>query len=261
MEKNAKTVTTTPARTGRSQISLFGSDAQNWFDAQMAKRNAERKADDEKANAEKEKGMAAGAKNHASLLQAAQTVARSLAVDGVVTIDDVVREMRRQGFREDDIKAGDAKAKNWKGSVFSDADWVCVGTIASREASAHGRHVRQWATKGWLRNHPVNGTNSDASCFHLFGIYNEAVHFYPAGTELVFILGRDMLDSSFDLLKIGRTHAKFNADGSADPAGEPVVALFGCKVFVCDGVGAVCLPRRALEGDLREMSLLNRMTP
>lgn len=259
MDSSKQTIRTMPI--GRSQITLFGSDAQNWFDAQMAKRNAERKADDEKANAEKEKGMSAGAKNHASLLQAAQTVARSLAVNGVVTIDDVIREMRRQGYREEDIKAGDAKAKNWKGSVFSDADWVCVGTIASREASAHGRHVRQWATRGWLRNHPVNGTNSDASCFHLFGIYNEATHCYPAGTELVFVVGRDMLDSSFDDLKFARNRAKFNPDGSLEPTGELEMKLFGCQVFVCDGVGAICLPRRALEGDLREMSLRNRLLP
>lgn len=254
MDSSKQTIRTVPI--GRSQITLFGSDAQNWFDAQMAKRNAERKADDEKAAAEKEKGMSAGAKNHASILQAAQTVARSLAVNGVVTIDDVVREMRRQGFKEDDIKAGDAKAKNWKGSVFSDADWVCVGTIASREASAHGRHVRQWATRGWLRNHPVNGTNSDASCFHLFGIYNEAVHHYPAGEELVFLLGRDMLDSSFGSLRNGCVPVKYHPDGSVSPPCE--TRLFGCLVFPMDGVGAMCVPRRGLENGLRDTSLQNR---
>ena len=243
-----------------SKVNLFGRDAQNWFDAQMAKRNAERKADDEAANAEKEKGMAAGAKNHAPLLQAAQTVARALAMDGVVTIDDVVREMRRQGYREEDIKAGDAKAKNWKGSVFADADWVCVGSIASREASAHGRHVRQWATRGWLRNHPVNGTNSDASCFHLFGIYNEALHHYPAGEELVFLVGRDMLDSSFSAISSGVGKMRFNEDGTIREDGLNL-KMFGCLVFACDGVGAICLPRRVFESSLRNASIANRALP
>lgn len=229
-----------------------------WFDKKAAEKAAEMKPGQDDGKAEGEKGMAVAATAHANLLQAAQAVARKLSTNGAVTIDDVVHEMRRLGYKESDIEAGDKKAKNWKGSVFADADWVCIGSIASREKSAHGRHVRQWVTRGWLKLHPVNGSENTEAAFHLFKLYNEASHYYPAGTELCFVLGKDMLDSSFSSLSIGGT-GTYMPDGTV--VRSDVAKLYGCAVFSMDGVGAICVPRRCLETGLRQVSIVNGSTP
>lgn len=231
--------------------------AQNWVDKKAVAKSAELKAGQDAGIAEKQKGMAAGALLHADILTAAQSVARKLAVNGPVTIDDVVQEMRSSGFKESDIAAGGKVAKNWKGSVFSEADWVCVGSITSREPSAHGRQVRQWATKLWLRLHPVNGTQNEASAFHLYRLYNEALHCYPAGTDLVFILGKDMLDASLVELSYVKG-PKYRADGTVEC--EAAKTLYGCPVFPVAGVGAICLPREMLEHQLRTVSTINGFT-
>lgn len=236
--------------------SVFATEFCNWFDKKAAEKAAELKPGQDAGKAEGQKGMAAAATAHANILQAAQAIARKLAVNGAVTIDDVVHEMRRLGYRESDIEAGDKKAKNWKGSVFADADWVCIGSIASREKSAHGRHVRQWVTRGWLNLHPVNGSENTEAAFHLFKLYNEARHYYSAGTELCFMLGEDMLDSSFG--EIREVRDKFAPDGSI-VAVRPK-RLYGLLVFPMRGVGAICLPRRNVESELRHVSLTNRLT-
>jgi len=230
-------------------------ETSRYYDSAMAKKADERLKDDEAAQAEKEKGMAAGARNHADILAAAQSVARDLAGRmGIITIDDVVREMRRLGYREADIKPGDKVAKNWKGSVFSDAEWVCTGQIASREKSAHGRNVRQWALKSWLRTHPVNGTNSDASAFDLFAIFQEATHHYPAGESLCWVIGRDCLASS--LVPMAATRGvKWLPDGRLTYERPPM--MFGLPVHFVDGVGAVCVPRRTLQNNLRQVSVVD----
>lgn len=225
-----------------------------WIDEQAVRKGAEIRDGQESGKAEGEKGMAAAAKGHASILQAAQSVARKLSANGAVTIDDVIHEMRRMGYRETDIEAGESKAKNWKGSVFADSDWVCVGSIASREKSAHGRHVRQWATKGWLKLHPVNGSQNDAAAFHLYNIYQEAAHCYPVGTELCILVGRDMLDSSLQNLAMP-TALKYRPDGTVE--GITYKRVYGCLVLPFNGVGAICLPRVQLDAALRGAAMLN----
>ena len=183
--------------------------------------------------AEKEKGIAAGAFKHANIIDASKAVARKLGTYGVVTIDDVTHEMRRMGYKNVEVGSKDAP-KTWKGSVFSDADWVCVGTIASREKRAHGRHVGQWALKSWLREHPINGTNSNASAFSLYKIFKETIATHPGETEFVLLLGRDALDSSFMRVILKSQTSKED------------VYLFGCKVIPCNGVGAICIPKSML---------------
>lgn len=228
-----------------------------WIDREAVAKRIERSDDDKAAEAEKQKGMERGAKNFGGLLVSAQTTARRLAVNGPVTIDDVIHAMRVEGFSDADVKAAEKGApKNWKGSVFTDSDWVCVGSIASREKTAHGRHVRQWALKSWLQNHPVNGADSEASAFHLYKIYQEAAHVYPAGTELVFLLGKDMLASQYQEPLYGAV--KYAPDGTV--ASQKGKTLYGCAVYPFDGVGAICLPRRALEQNLRSASILNKMS-
>ena len=232
----------------------------NWYDVEAAKKAAAIKDAQDAGMAEGEKGKDKAATNNANILAAAQAVARKLAVNGPVTIDDVIHEMRRLGYRESDIAPGkDAKgAKNWKGSVFADADWVCVGQIVSREKSAHGRNVRQWATKGWLKLHPVNGSMNEAASFHLYKIYQEAAHTYPAGTELCILLGRDMLDSSMQELVLPPT-AKYRPDGTVEELS--CKTMYGCKVFSFSGIGAICLPRAMLNASLRTADMFNQVTP
>lgn len=204
--------------------------------------------------AEKQKGMAAAASGHGSLLEAAKAVARKLAANGPVTIDDVVSEMRRVGYRESDIRAGDKVAKNWKGSVFAGSEWVCVGQIVSREKSAHGRPVRQWATRGWLRVHPMNGLDNDASAFRLWRMFQEAAHHYPEGCEIVLLLGRERLDASF--LGALHPHPRYNSDGTVGCPG--VSTMFGCRVYPVHGVGALFMPRSAMGQSFCDAQVLDQ---
>lgn len=226
-----------------------------WVDEKAKAKADERREDDKAAQAAKESGMAAGASSHAEVVAAAQATARKLGQFGAVTIDDVIREMERLGWTNMRGEKG-GKAKNWKGSVFTDSEWACIGSIASRDATAKGRHVRQWALKSWLRTHPVNGTNCEASAFSLWSLYQEAAHHYPTGTDLAIVLGKDMLDSSFANLASGG-NVKYRPDGTV--AGTSM-SLYGCVVFVTDGVGAVVMPRRAVEGSLKSVLLVNSGT-
>ena len=221
----------------------------SWYDPAAARKAAELKAGQEAGKAEAQKGMARAAANNADILEAAQTVARRLAVNGPVTIDDVIHEMRRLGYREADIAPGkDLKsAKNWKGSVFASSEWVCVGQIVSREKTAHGRNVRKWVTKEWLRRNPVNGTPNEASAFHLFRLYEDARHQWPA-EELCFMLGSSLLDSTLmSLAQIGRL--KYREDGTV--GGTEAKTLYGCPVFPVSGVGAICMPLALLNPSCR----------
>ena len=217
-----------------------------------AERKDERRSDDAVASSEREKGMALGSSKNVPLLMAAQTVAREIGQNGVVTIDDVVRRMEQLGYKDLRGEEG-AKAKNWKGSVFDTSEWVCVGSIASRDKTAHGRHVRQWALKSWLRLHPVNGTMSDASAFSLYKVYQEAAHCYPVGTELCMLLGKEMLDASFAELCVQKT--------GYDESGRPVssvMSVYGIPVFPMTGVGVIVVPRRSLETSLRSIVISSR---
>lgn len=223
-----------------------------WVNRKAAERADERKADDEAGTAAKELGIASGAKGNEALLQAAQAVARELGRDGAVTIDDVVRRMEQLGYANLRGESG-TKAKNWKGAVFDSSEWVCVGSIASRDKTAKGRHVRQWATKGWLKLHPVNGTGSDASAFSLYKVYQEAAHGYPVGTELCMLLGQDLLDSSFSEL----TQTKVRYD-SAGRQSVTVLSLYGIPVYPMQGVGVLVVPARSLESSMRSVSVLCR---
>lgn len=183
----------------------------------------------------KEVGISAGALQSQNLVQAAQAVARKLGRNGAVTIDDVVHEMRRMGYVNVGPGAKDAP-KNWKGSVFSGGEWVCTGSMASREASAHGRHVRQWCLKSWLRENPVNGTDNEASAFSLFRVYEDAEHRYPDG-RFVFVIGRDMLSNQFGPLLSGSV--SYGKDGRVKTSNK---TLYGKEVLIVAGIGAIAIP-------------------
>lgn len=175
------------------------------------------------ARAAKEVGMARGAMNNLPLVQAARRVAREMMANGPVTIEDVCDRMAAENWP---VWAGSKDApKNWKGSVFNDPCFVCVGSVPSRKTSSHGRHVRQWALKSWLRDNPMNGDSSSVSAFSLIRIYNQYMHDH-AGCDkasLKWTIGRESL--SADLAESVRP------DGGA--------TLFGVRVEMVDGVGAV----------------------
>lgn len=177
------------------------------------------------AKAAKEVGMARGAMNNLPLVQEARRVAREMMANGPVTIEDVCDRMASDNFP---VWAGSKDApKNWKGSVFNDPCFVCVGSVPSRKESNHGRHVRQWALKSWLRENPMNGDSSSASAFSLIKIYNQYMHDH-AGCDnegLVWMIGRDALSNDM---------AASLKSGEAD-------SLYGIKVKAVDGFGALIM--------------------
>lgn len=177
------------------------------------------------AKAAKEVGMARGAMNNLPLVQEARRVAREMMANGPVTIEDVCDRMAAEGRP---VWAGSKDApKNWKGSVFNDPCFVCVGSIPSRKESNHGRHVRQWALKSWLREHPMNGESSSVSAFSFIRIYNQVMHDH-AGIDpghMLWVIGRDALPE-------GMVMNMLSADGKSQ-------TLYGIRVCLVDGVGAV----------------------
>jgi len=178
-----------------------------------------------KAKAAKEVGMARGAMNNLPLVQEARRIAREMMANGPVTIEDVCDRMAAEGRP---VWAGSKDApKNWKGSVFNDPCFVCVGSIPSRKESNHGRHVRQWALKSWLREHPMNGDSSPVSAFSFIRIYNQVMHDH-AGIDperMLWVIGRDALPEDM----VGNM---LSADGRSQ-------TLYGIRVRLVDGVGAV----------------------
>ena len=179
----------------------------------------------DKVLAAKQVGMARGAMNNLPLVQEARRVAREMMKNGPVTIEDVCDRMAADNFP---VWAGSKDApKNWKGSVFNDPCFVCVGSLPSRKESNHGRHVRQWALKSWLRENPMNGETSTASAFSLIKIYNQYVHDHPGcdPNRLLWIVGRESL----------------SIDANASFVSGKSTKLYGIKVELVDGVGAVLM--------------------
>lgn len=172
--------------------------------------------------ARKQVGMAMAAEGKEALVQKARRVAREMAVNGPVTIEDVCDHMAQDN---DPVWAGSKDCPaNWKGSVFNTDEFVCVGSVQSRKASNHGRKVRQWALKSWLDEHPMHGQSSDKSAFSLTRIFQEFSrrHHGADPTSLRWIIGRDGL--SLDTLKM---------------ISEGDNSLFGIEVFMASGFGAI----------------------
>jgi hypothetical protein len=121
-------------------------------------------------------GMAAGSagRDHAALkhsakLTIARRIARELAANGPISIDDVTERMVKDSYESDaDV---DTKARRfWKGKVFATSEWVPVDTVPSRRVSHHGRPITLWALKSWVKE-GVNGLEyPKISAFHLVKI-------------------------------------------------------------------------------------------
>ena len=152
----------------------FAQQAEAMADAKIAQRQ-----NPEKGQAQKQLKMDSAANQHGSWVQIGRRTARDLAQNGPVSVDDVTEAMSRQ-YK---VAPGEGdKAHNWKGSIFTTAEWVAVGHIASRLPEAHGRPVTLWALKTWLDAHTLNGRGDATSAFNMVKIYNEFKRAHPGMT-------------------------------------------------------------------------------
>lgn len=126
------------------------------------------------------------------LVQAARRIARDLAKNGPITIDDVTEDM---GKKYNVLPLKDGKRHSWKGSVFTKSEWVYVGDMPSRQQSAHARPVGVWALKTWLRENTLNGKDTSVSSFVMSRLYNDFKHLNPkvALAECNCYLGEEKL--------------------------------------------------------------------
>ena len=177
------------------------------------------------AEGRKEVGIARASVGKEELVQAARRIAREMAANGPVTIEDVCDRMARENYP---VWAGSKEhPQNWKGSVFNTPEFVCVGDMPSRKATNNGRHVRQWALKSWLRENAMNGTDGARSAFDFARIFNDYVHRHqPSAMDgLVWLVGTDLLQANF-MATVARGR------------------LFGIDVRAFPGVGALLLSKK-----------------
>lgn len=183
-----------------------------------------RKKAPDKAEGKKELGIARASMGKEALVQAARRIAREMASNGPITIEDVCDRMAKENYP---VWAGSKDhPQNWKGSVFNTPEFVCVGDMPSRKATNNGRHVRQWALRDWLRKNSMNGTDGPKSAFDFARIYNDYVHGHMIQPEeMVWLVGTDLLQENF---------AVTVARGK----------LFGIEVKAFPGVGALLLAKK-----------------
>lgn len=177
------------------------------------------------AEGRREVGIARASMGKEELVQTARRIARTMAANGPVTIEDVCDEMAKQGYP---VWAGSKEnPQNWKGSVFNVPEFVCVGNLPSRKETNNGRHVRQWALKSWLHANSLNGSGSSLSAFDFIRIYNDYMHEHQDALldGLVWLVGTDFLQSNF---------AASVSNGK----------LFGVDVRAFPGVGALLLAKK-----------------
>ena len=110
------------------------------------------------------------AEHSSDMVQIARRIARELAVNGPITIDDVTRRMAES---HPVLSGRGRKAQNWKGSVFKTSEWEYIGTTPAQQKSSHARQVKLWATKSWLHDNTLNGENYKVSSFVLSRLYRD----------------------------------------------------------------------------------------
>jgi hypothetical protein len=143
-----------------------------------------------KADGQLKRDIAGDNKN--MLVQEARRIARTLAVNGPITIDDVTTEMSKRF----NVLPVSGESKNaWKGSVFAASEWVYIGNMPSRQKSAHARPVGMWALKSWLKDNTLNGKDTLVSSFVLARLYRDFSKRHP-GVKLAdcnCFIGEDQL--------------------------------------------------------------------
>ena len=136
----------------------------------------------------------AGDKQSGLVLEA-RRIAKTLAVNGPITIDDVTEEMAKT--RNVLPKKGQRKHQ-WKGSVFTKSEWRLIGERPSRQVSAHSRPVGLWALKSWLKTNSLNGTNTVVSAFTLTRVFSDFKRINPgvALERANWFIGEEQLDAA-----------------------------------------------------------------
>lgn len=184
-----------------------------------------RRQDPEKGQAQKQLKRDSAANSNGSWVQIARRIARELAQNGPISVDDVTEAMSRTHK----VAPGEGDGPhNWKGSIFTTSEWVTVGTIPSRLPEAHGRTVTLWALKTWLTANTLNGRGDIKSAFDLVKLFNEFKRAHPAmGLERCnWYIGDERLASDV-------------RDSMASGGNK----LYGIPVcFIPGAVGAVILP-------------------
>jgi hypothetical protein len=145
-----------------------------------------------KADGQLKRDIAGDNKN--MLVQEARRIARTLAANGPVTIDDVTAEMSKRF----NVLPVSGETKNaWKGSVFAASEWVYIGNMPSRQKSAHARPVGMWALKSWLKDNTLNGKDTLVSSFVLTRLYRDFTKRHPGVkmTDCNCFIGEDQLAS------------------------------------------------------------------
>ena len=123
--------------------------------------------DMDKGRDERDLGIARAANKHVNKVAIARRIAKEIAVNGPLTIDNVRMRMSESGYAIDD-------SPKWLAAVFKGKEWKAIGTTTSLRTVAHARPVKLWALKSWLENNPINGTGFEISAFNLIRIYNDA---------------------------------------------------------------------------------------
>ena len=118
----------------------------------------------------KQLGKDNAANKNGAFVQIARKIARDLAVNGPITIDDVTEDM---GVKYPVLPVTNGKTNNWKGSVFDGSEWTKIGTTPSRIVTAHGRQITLWALKSWIQNNNLNGRGGVKSAFDTARIWRD----------------------------------------------------------------------------------------
>lgn len=122
------------------------------------------------ANMQQKRGRAAA--KSGMKVEFARRIARTLAQNGPITVDDVTAELIKQ-HHDTTARVDPAKRRFWKGSIFTTGEWVCVGEAPSRIRTNNARPVKAWALKSWLQQHSLNGSHHYVSAFNTLRICEE----------------------------------------------------------------------------------------
>lgn len=156
--------------------------------------------------AAKQVGVSAAAAKNANLMEIARRIARELAANGPITVDDVTERLRKDGHES----AADMDSNNrryWKGGIFAISEWVCVGERPSRITANHVRPVKLWALKTWLAKNSLNGSNLKGSAFSVWGIMQAFKKSNPSVdmTECEWLIGNANLGAeTAGMIKSGK---------------------------------------------------------
>jgi hypothetical protein len=128
------------------------------------------KAMDPKAGrAAKQAGIKKATVSKNPQVETARRIARDLAANGPITVDDVTEVLVQKGYETAEPKQGDKPSK-WKGAIFRTSEWVRIDTEPSRLTRSHVRPNNLWALKSWLAENSVNGKRLAVSRFDMDGI-------------------------------------------------------------------------------------------